>query len=597
MGQNDIFLIDLWGNFSVLKKYLKEQKGTCVYFGSFLPAPLKENGDHIILAETFLRADDYGKIDQFVWDLSRSWYKKVSDLGQFTEFDFLLYLFKKIKNLVIVSRLISQYQPKTIFCCDHAGDLWPVVQLYEKSLKVKIIQQDIPGDSPPVWVLKGTFRQWWTTKAIHYLDSAERFFLNYFQEKRKCVLADQKLIPLLRRKNQKEIKLIPSVLEGGLRIRLEFLKKGEPYFSLEQRSRFRVLPSVSALLSLARWKRLDHDHSFREQFSFQGINFYRMARKELKEIFLHDFPRIEANKVRVKRTAERLRPAAILLRNEKRELEKSCVFAAKSTAMRSVVLQHGVYAIPVPDEKHFCDINAVWGEHTARYLVERGFSEERCVITGNPEYDWLAETNGLRKREELCQILNFDPRLRLLVLASQRAHSLSATKTDDEQQKLILAVLEALRQIPEAQLAIKVHPFEDERPIRQLVSEGAPKNRVRILKETDLFPLLACSDLVIVYNSTVGLSAMVLGKPVVAVNLTGYPDTVPYVSWGAAAGVYQKEDLAGTIRELLQEGERRQKMLQAQKTFVKDYAFEIDGKATERLLHLLENLPPIRPAG
>ena len=80
---------------------------------------------------------------------------------------------------------------------------------------------------------------------------------------------------------------------------------------------------------------------------------------------------------------------------------------------------------------------------------------------------------------------------------------------------------------------------------------------------------------------------MVLEKPVLVVNLTGYPDTVPYVSSGAAIGVYREEEIAPAIESALWGGEQIQKMLQAQRKFVEDYVFKIAGKSKERVFQLL----------
>ncbi len=589
MQRRDLFLVHFRGEPSLLETLLAERKELCVYWGSFLPSILKRNNTSVIIAETLLDHQDYHEIDEFVWSLTRHWYQKATDLGQLAEFDFQIYLFKKIKNLIILSKLISQYNPTILYCCDNIGDLWPVVQLYAQSNEIRCVQCPIQGDTPPPWEDKINLFQWTRVRAAHLLDSFVAFLLKRSQRHQSCIFVDQKLFSSLK-EGPAEATLVPCILEGGLRLRLEFLKKRTLYLALANKLRHRLFPSMSSLRFYALWKQSDRSSWFRSQFSFRGVDFYPMALQELRKIFLYDFPRIEANKRRIKEISRRLGARAVLLRNENRELEKTFVVAAKETTLRSIVIQHGVFAIPIPEERSLCDINAVWGAYGVRYFCEKKFPETECVIMGSLEYDKLVSSVNLNQRDQLCKNLRLEPTYPLLILASQRPHPFSSTKREDEQQWLVAAVCKAMERLPKTQLVVKVHPFEDERPLQRQISEFHSRERIRVVKDTELFSLLDSSDLVIVYNSTVGLTAMVLAKPVMAVNLTGYPDTVPYVSSGAAIGVYREEEIVPAIESALRGGEQIQKMLQAQRKFVEDYAFKIDGKSKERVLQLLAEI-------
>ena len=103
MQRQDLFLVHFRGEPSLLEPLLAERKELCVYWGSFLPSILKRNNTPVVIAETLLAPQDYNEIDEFVWNLTRHWYQKVTDLGRLAEFDFQIYLFKKIKNLIILS--------------------------------------------------------------------------------------------------------------------------------------------------------------------------------------------------------------------------------------------------------------------------------------------------------------------------------------------------------------------------------------------------------------------------------------------------------------------------------------------------------------
>ncbi|GAH91176.1 unnamed protein product, partial [marine sediment metagenome] len=110
--------------------------------------------------------------------------------------------------------------------------------------------------------------------------------------------------------------------------------------------------------------------------------------------------------------------------------------------------------------------------------------------------------------------------------------------------------------------------------------------KVTITKDY-LWELIASSDLVIISNSTVGLDAMILDKPVVMVNLGRQVEGIAYVSSGAALGAYSLEDIAPAVREALSNEQVRQDLAEARKRFIYEYAYIQDGKAAKRIADLI----------
>ena len=70
------------------------------------------------------------------------------------------------------------------------------------------------------------------------------------------------------------------------------------------------------------------------------------------------------------------------------------------------------------------------------------------------------------------------------------------------------------------------------------------------LAKRDLWDLLAISDVVIISNSTFGLEAMILGRPVVVVHAFEGMEEVPYVASGTALGApSQPEEIATAVEK------------------------------------------------
>ena len=98
-------------------------------------------------------------------------------------------------------------------------------------------------------------------------------------------------------------------------------------------------------------------------------------------------------------------------------------------------------------------------------------------------------------------------------------------------------------------------------------------------------------------STEVALEAMILGKPVVTVNLTNQPDLVPYAQSGAALGVYKAEDIASAVRKVLQDPETRKGLELGRQKYLYEQFFKLDGQATKRVVDLIYRMIEERERG
>lgn len=112
-----------------------------------------------------------------------------------------------------------------------------------------------------------------------------------------------------------------------------------------------------------------------------------------------------------------------------------------------------------------------------------------------------------------------------------------------------------------------------------------------VAKDSDTLGLLAICDLVLLMNSTTGLEAVALQKPLIVMNLGEQPDIVNYVQEGVAYGVYKPEDLKPTMEQLLRDDSC---LSQNREEFIRKYLYKIDGKAAERVVALIEGCMEMR---
>lgn len=266
-----------------------------------------------------------------------------------------------------------------------------------------------------------------------------------------------------------------------------------------------------------------HAPPFGAHWTVQGVPLRPLIAAELDR-FQSLHPPEAAALIEIARAAlARLGTRLVVCARQRRALEIAFVRTAHQHSLKTAMIIHGHLAFDAPDAYFIygsfeaLDRVLVWGnDQRDRLLCARNpcaglpLRDPQIVVTGNPAWDELAgrrwtASRRAEARANLASQLGLDPARPWITLATQ---DITRTQYPD--------ILEALHPL-DIQLLVKVHPAEDP-------AAYAPKpehDKVRVLRprETDLHHLLAASDLLITYSSTVNLEALLLGTPVLTAAL------------------------------------------------------------------------------
>jgi len=254
---------------------------------------------------------------------------------------------------------------------------------------------------------------------------------------------------------------------------------------------------------------------------------------------------------------------------------------AERLGIPSLTLQHGMPAgegyVPVISSRF-----AAWGEATAEWLRERGVPPRKIVVTGAPRLDVIVN-QPRRPRAEIARDLGADPSRRWVVLATNPVPF-------DRNAALLATARAGLRLWGEpAILVVKLHPSEDPAPYRAAI--GGDRGVILVLHgKVDLYDLLAASEAVLTFHSSVGAEAMMLDRPVVSLEAFGEENPLDYARAGAAACARTAEDLARALREDVAPGTRVPERRHARERFVRDNLLAADGKSAERVRAVIQSL-------
>jgi hypothetical protein len=321
--------------------------------------------------------------------------------------------------------------------------------------------------------------------------------------------------------------------------------------------------------------------------SHRGVPFGPEAGASFRDTFLRQFPWAMRSYREVDCVLLREKPDALVLYAESSGLGRAAVAAAQVHGVPSVAVQHGIMypqyyshehapdelegdSVPIPTR------TVVFGELAKRLLLERGgYPEERIVVTGSPKFDALVEGASSYDRASTRRALGISEADRFLVLAT-RWTAVSPVFED---------LVRASESLPGVFLFVKPHQAESSKPYEDVVRRLSA-SRTRILSaEKNLLELLFASDGLITVDSFASSEALVLGRPVLVLNLPGNLDSL--VERGVALGVPRGESIRKALEALLFDSETARSLEATRKEYIQDFAFGADGRSTERIVECI----------
>lgn len=299
-----------------------------------------------------------------------------------------------------------------------------------------------------------------------------------------------------------------------------------------------------------------------------------------RRVYTRQFPLQAMECILLRALVERKDVRCIVMASDFHHTGRLIALVGAQMGVPSLVVQHGATMEIDAFGPVTATRMAVWGDISRQWLVDHGAQADRLVVTGPPQFDQLTQR---KKTEQLrglvCQRLGLDPDQVVLTLAVIQLAG----------REMVETALEAMEVLTDFQLVVKLHPGErDEAQLMDLVMGLGLPNAIAV-KHFDIHDLLEISDVVIVWQSTVGLEALILDKPLIAFQFD-MPAPVPFAEYGAAVQVRSAEELVNAVRRILTDKELQATLAQGRDSFVRSYIGEADGHATDRVIELIDKL-------
>ena len=332
-----------------------------------------------------------------------------------------------------------------------------------------------------------------------------------------------------------------------------------------------------------------HDETFNTFFSIRKHSFWKAIKPDFvklcKKRVLEAVQEIEMSDEVIKNSGA----SSIIVLSENGFNEQIILQLAKKHNIDVLLLQHGMYLetlelkesniflggdFPILSSKFL-----TWGTHTKNYAKKCGFSKKTHVI-GSPAHDTLFKNNSD------SSLVN-DGFILLATSSPQQNQIFDLTINNLEiYEKTIKDVCKIAAKLKK-RLIIKLHPFQEEQNIKKMVAGLG--EQITLTNRGNIEDLIKSCDIFLVNDfSTTMLDAMIIGKPVIAIQTKNrHMKEKPKIFTTGCCVECNINTLEKEIKEIL-DTNKRERMIENGNEYVKKFVSN-QGNSSEKLLELLSS--------
>ncbi|MHB8066844.1 MAG: glycosyltransferase [Desulfobaccales bacterium] len=299
----------------------------------------------------------------------------------------------------------------------------------------------------------------------------------------------------------------------------------------------------------------------------------------------------------------------ILLHCDNDYSERTIVNYARRHGIPSLQLAHGIYNNPPihvagEADRLNADHVALFGARARDNFVGSGNPPEKISLTGATLWDPLYQPEALQDIQSARQKMGLDPHRPVVLFCTSYAEGSSPYFRFQAQQLQAVheAMILTLAQFePQVQLVVRPHPNELARAslsqadfswIRQAYSHWLEQHgvsHVHLSLNNKIEAIRAADVVIVASDSSVIPEAMILQKPVLKVILAKDYETT-YIEADGIVMVEGKDKLKEALAELISDPSVREAVVQRQNAGLPELNFGNDGRATERVADLVQDM-------
>ena len=571
----------------------------------------KMAGIKIKYSEDFLQKDDYEYMENYAAEISKTWHTylpprsgitsfKNIEIAKIMQMEIYMFLCTTVKNLHLILKIIAEVNPEEIVLLEKNKEdgLGGIAKFLRSVLSIKTHFVCIGGHNP-VTTLRQSLRnakQGFVNVAIEFLDMLERIYLKSGAKYRNAVLMDYRFSNIVKNISN-EFFTIPYIVAKGLHIRLDFLRRKQPYFSFRK-----ITGTLNNKKEKIYFRKIDE--ILKTKFNKETYLRYKdhcihdVLRPIFKDCIEKRIPVLKTEVCRVCSFLEVVKPKILILRDSIRVWEYSLAAAAENLRIPNLVIQHGLETLKDVYSQQTADSMAFWGGAWMEWYKSAGSDVSKSKVTGSPLHDEIYDKRHgrIERYKSILEGLGANPEKPTIIYLGNciKYHPLYSVHFIPDLSLFSLKLtLNAFKEFEDVQLIIKLHPYYNRNLYPSYSKEISGFPNVFVLKNADIPDLFSGSTAVISeLFSTAIMDAIILKKPVIFYNFAKKDRMIPLRKRGVGIEVKNLGELKSAIRDILSpRGEKKVSFLSKDsESFIKDYAYSVDGQSSKRVKDFIREL-------
>lgn len=257
------------------------------------------------------------------------------------------------------------------------------------------------------------------------------------------------------------------------------------------------------------------------------------------------------------------------------------------------------------------DCFIAWGDYPRRAVLERNLMDESHIhVAGCPRFDLYCEPYsalGVSREELLHRLKVPNPAAALILWATNTPYAVRSSKkmrrryvrrarySSTEGQAIVTdqrtqlrehsaLVLALARRHPGWNVVVKVHPAEWINPYVELAKQSP---NIFLAYDAPIQDFVRHCDVLLQRNCTTATEAWILGKPVLSLEVGSYVSRARQEYLRGNDVVNSLDEADRTIQEYLTGKPVSPEQQAARASFIEDFYFTVDGRASERSANLI----------
>ncbi len=577
-----------------LKVLGKDNEVVVLSLGTLASLALRTNGISYVTPDLFFSKEKSSAIDKQAVRLCKGWYKSVASplmsfhgvsIGEILEYDFYFLFIDSLRSVEIARTILKDsfdeiylpsLDPSITFrdisvhaMCHQTLPLILTSMASQKGLKLGRLEPVSGRRTEPR-------RKHGLHELADVMTSSARFLRRNCGDLASIIAhGDLTRVALVGHLEEGIISSLRSCDARGLKTFPSYVHTPESW--LRARALVKLLRSEETIARIDR------------EVDYEGIPLWRAVFPLVDVVVSRLIPEVLGRMQWTELFVAILRPSSFVVFEDITALPRAMCQVLRMRGVPIVVVQHGIlssdmagmYVMPIVG-----DCQAVWGEYYRNWHIERGKSPESQVVTGFPRHDKLLRLPPL-DRDGLCKRFGLDPKVKTILVITEWFQAMTSSDMVEYEERYIRLALRSLKVYDDIQIVVKLHPGLQSR-YHKIVSEIAKQEDVRVAIARDsLWDLIRLSSFVIVSTSSVCVEALILGKPVISVNLADQKDISGLVQEGLAIGAYSEDEIKKSIRNCLEVDGHHPAHAVSTRQLLHPFIYLADGCASRRLAELM----------